>query len=291
VIGWKHHPEEIHVTPAGGLVLPTPRRHALSLQPLLMSGPDDQPVLLSPEKVRQRLVGGYMPGVISEWKETNLTVQQLAFGSLLEGDQVLTGREVLLGLSRFTLRNDSDQRVKGSFGIRIGEGARHQSMRKYHPVYPGKLSYADSVVREENGEAAVCVVKNTLGEISFTHAERVKRPSDHLVLNEQLASIAKPELEIDFERKDGALAIGGRPWPRGVDLYVEMSPGHSSSAAAQVEVVAAGEKRVAGWLGRSGLVAENKIRPEVYLAGGECSGPLSWSVLQKLLPEGPGQTH
>lgn len=289
VIGWKHHPEEIHVTPAGGLVLPTPRRHALSLQPLLVFGADAQPALLSSAKVQQRLVGGYMPGILSDWKENDLAIQHLAFGSLLEGEQVLTGREVLVGLSRFTLRNDSNRKMQGAFCIRIGEGARQQSMNRFHPVYPGKLDYSDSLVREENGDTALCVLKNSLDEIAFAPSGTVQQPSDYLVLNKSFGSIDTPQLEIDFERSDGVLTFGGRPWPQGFDLYMEMSPGHSSPVAAEIEIVTTGEGKIAGWLGRDGFTASNKILPEAYLSAGEASGPFAWQALQKLFPKGRGK--
>jgi hypothetical protein len=289
VIGWKHHPEEIHVTPAGGMVLPTPRLPALALQPALQLETSPPPVLLIPEKVEQRLVDGYKPGIISEWKDKGLIVRQTVFGTLLEGEEVLTGAETLVGLSRFTLRNDSDDRIAGTFCIRVGEGARQQSMKQFHPVYPTPLTFEKPFIREENGDAAVCFLKNSLGEVSFVRANSTARSSDHMILNEDVKSVATPEYEIPFERTQEQLRIGGRAWPQGMDLYLEMSPGHSSSVAAEVEIVNGGHARKLGWLGVSGLTKQDRPAAREFLAPGEISGSLGWRVIQDSLPQGGGK--
>jgi hypothetical protein len=288
VIGWKHHPEEIHVTPAGGLVLPAPRRHALSLQAALMIGTNEKPGLLSPEKVSQKLVDGYKPGVMSEWKESGITVKHLAFGTLLEGEEVVTGRETLVGMSRFSLKNTSDALISGTFCIRLGEGARHQSMNKFHPVYPGRLTFTDSGVFEENGELAVRVLENSLGQISFAAAAPAQVNRFGVVLNENLNSIRKPEFEIEYERKQDSVTIGGRIWPAGADVYLEMSPAHSSPVAAEVELTGS-NAHVAGWLGKRGFIAGKSLSALDFLSAGEFSGALDWDTLKGLLPEGQGR--
>lgn len=289
VIGWKHHPEEIHVTPAGGMVLPSPRQPALVLQPALLLGTNSVPMLLAPEKVTQRLVDGYKPGIVSEWRENGLTIRQVVFGTLLKGEEVQTGREPLVGLSRFTVRNDTDGRVAGALCIRIGEGARFQSMKQFHPAYPKPLTFSDSFIREENGETAACILQNTLGRISFVPAPSASADSGHVALNEDLKSVSRPEYEIAFERSDEQLRVGGRAWLSGMDLYMEMSPGHSSSVAAEVEIINGGGSQKLGWLGRSGLSKGTRPSADEFLHGGEISGPLAWPVIRDALPQGSGK--
>jgi hypothetical protein len=288
IIGWKHHPEEIHVTPAGGLVLPEPRRHPLSLQPALALGENVTPALLSPDEVTQQLVDGYKPGVRSEWFRGGLRIAQLAFGTLLEGEEVRTGRETLVGLSRFTIRNESRERVTGMFCVCLGEGARHQSMKRFHPVYPGVLRYSAPFVREENEAAAVCVLANSLGRLSFAPSTAAEKRRDEVVLNESLSTIRRPEFEIDFVRQGERVSLGGRDWPAGVDLYLEMSVAHSIPVGAEIELQGAGTRIIAGWLGRRGY-ASTTLPTVDYVAPGGASGPLPWRELKNLLPQGRGK--
>ncbi len=288
IIGWKHHPEEIHVTPAGGLVLPDPRRLPLSLQPALALGENSVPLLLSPEAVTQQLVDGYKPGVLSQWSRGGLRINQLAFGTLLEGEEVRTGREPLIGLTRFTLKNESAGRLQGAFYVCLGEGARHQSMKQFHPIYPAPLRFAAPFVSEENGTVAVCVLGNADGQITFAPAGATPQGGAAVVLNEAAAPISQPEMAIDYQRQGDKLMFGGREWPAGVDLYLEASPGHTSPVGAEVEIKSPDGQTKAGWLGKRGLVA-GALAANEFLGPGEASAPLTWDELKHLLPEGRGK--
>jgi hypothetical protein len=280
IIGWKHYPEEIHVTPAGALVLPEPRRpFSLCLQPALALEGESVPAVLDPDAVRQQLVDGYKPGVLSEWGRGGVKVRQLAFGSLLEGEEVRTGRETLVGLSRFSLRNESDRIVKGILYFCLGEGARHQSIKQFHPVYPGALRWVGRSVLEQNGDVAVSVLENSLGRVAFTPMLAAGGQGTALVLNAGGNTITQPELVIDIERAGDQVMVGGRIWPAGIDLYLEASTRHVSPVSAQIESSTGGQ----GWLGASGY---GSIPPKTgeYVAPGKVSGPLLWRDLKSLLP-------
>ena len=108
VIGWKDHPEEIHVAPNGALVFPASvLPGGLYLLPRLRTGDVGVPELLDANAVAQELVDGYLPGVRSTWKMRGFTVRELAFANLLENPAVRTGREILVTAVRWTVKNGS----------------------------------------------------------------------------------------------------------------------------------------------------------------------------------------
>jgi len=141
IIGWKHHPQEIHVTPSGALVLPSPRTPAaLYLAPLIaLDG--GEPSLFDAGGVTQSLVDGFKPGIYSYWKTGGVKVVQAAFGSLLEGREVLTG-------------NEPKAPVRGELLLNFTEGPRGIRAAGIGPAYPRRLAFSRGMVAEEDGSAS-----------------------------------------------------------------------------------------------------------------------------------------
>jgi hypothetical protein len=142
VIGWKNHPEEIHVAPNGALVFPKAALPGgLYLLPRIQLGAGSPLRLLDPGAVIQELVDGYLPGIRSEWKTQGFRVRELAFATLLEVPAVRTGRESLVTMARWTVKNESgrDEPVRLSF--MIGEAVSGQSLFKTPPAYPNPLAF------------------------------------------------------------------------------------------------------------------------------------------------------
>jgi hypothetical protein len=153
VIGWKEHPEEIHVAPNGALVFPrTPLPGGLYLLPLIQVGPAPAPVLLPPDKVVQELVDGYLPGVRSEWQVGGVRIRELAFATLLESPKLRTGRETLVAVVRWTLRNESGGDEPLHLGFRIGQAVSDLSLFNEPPAYPAALIFKNSLVLETGGK-------------------------------------------------------------------------------------------------------------------------------------------
>lgn len=286
IIGWKNHPEEIHVTPAGGLVFPEPRWPAsLSMTPALRVGDDAAPALLNPDVVSQHLVDGYKPGVESQWQTGGLKIHQLAFGSLLEGEEVLTGRETLIGLCRYTIKNESSTNIAGQLYLCFGEGARHQSIKRFQRLYPGTLSFTSPFLVESSGVIAACVLRNSLGAISFKPADISQTKGTYSVLNQDERTVQGAEYIVEIKRKGDNITIGDWNPRAGFDLYFEASKKHSSPVGIELEVKSGGNSRIIGWLSRHGL--SNEAPPEnEFLAPGDLSEPISWADLSRSLPQG-----
>lgn len=158
VIGWKEHPEEIHVAPNGALVFPkTPLPGGLYLLPLLQSGSSSGPELLDPDCVVQELVDGYLPGVLSRWKVGKFRVRELVFATLLEGPTVRTGREMLMAVASWTVKNESEREEAARLAFRIGEAVSGQSLLKTPPAYPAPLAFKRPFMVETGGKILIRV--------------------------------------------------------------------------------------------------------------------------------------
>jgi hypothetical protein len=142
VIGWKEHPEEIHVAPNGALVFPAAALPGgLYLLPRLQVGPAGPLELFSPDAVAQELVDGYLPGVRSEWKVRGLVVSELAFATLLEAPLVRTGRETLVAVSRWTVKNVSGREEPVRLAFTAGQATSGQSLFRMPPAFPAPLVF------------------------------------------------------------------------------------------------------------------------------------------------------
>ena len=142
VIGWKDHPEEIHVAPNGALVFPARvLPGGLYLLPRLRTGDVAVPEFLDANAVTQELVDGYLPGVRSSWKVRGVAVRELAFAMLLENPTVRTGRETLVTVVRWTLKNGSGRLEDVRLSFFVGQAVSGLSLFKAPPPYPGTLVF------------------------------------------------------------------------------------------------------------------------------------------------------
>jgi hypothetical protein len=142
VIGWKEHPEEIHVAPNGALVFPAAELPGgLCLLPRVQVGPAGPLELLSPDAVAQGLIDGYLPGVRSEWKVRGMVVAELAFATLIEAPVVRTGRETLVAVTRWTVKNGSGREEPVRLAFTAGQAASGQSLFKMPPAFPAPLTF------------------------------------------------------------------------------------------------------------------------------------------------------
>lgn len=142
VIGWKEHPEEIHVAPNGALVFPAAELPGgLYLLPRLQVGPAGTLELLNPDAVAQELIDGYLPGVRSQWKVAGCVVSELAFATLLEAPVVRTSRETLVAVSRWTVRNVSGREEPVRLAFMPGQAASGQSLYQTPPPFPAPLAF------------------------------------------------------------------------------------------------------------------------------------------------------
>jgi len=151
VIGWKNHPEEVHVAPNGALVFPAKTLPGgLYLLPRVRVG-DAAPELLDANAVTQELVDGYLPAVRSAWKVGNVTVRELAFATLLENPAVRTGREALVTNARWTVKNGSGGTVTLRLSFLAGQAVSGLSLFKLPPPYPGPLVFKSPFVLGPGG--------------------------------------------------------------------------------------------------------------------------------------------
>jgi hypothetical protein len=284
IIGWKDHPEEIHITPEGALVLPDPRKFPMYIAPLISIGNGD-PEVLPPDSVVTSLVDGYKPGVKSTWEKGGLQIMELAFGSLLQGQEVINGREVLLGLTRYSISNASPQAINGAFYLNFGEAIFGRSHKSLPPVYPGSLRYQEPLVIEQDGAVAACMLKNTLGKADFLRAQSQNDSDNELVLNVTEATVKSPQFDVPVIRDGDAISVGSWHSDRGIDLYYLSPTKHSSAGVAEVSIASGmGTNRV-GFLKKLDFA---KSMPPVseFIMPGEHSGPLEWRVLKEYIPQG-----
>ncbi|MGD1008734.1 MAG: hypothetical protein ABR951_01125 [Candidatus Aminicenantales bacterium] len=208
VIGWKEHPEEIHVAPNGALVFPkTPLPGGLYLLPLLQLGSTAGPELLDPDSVVQELVDGYLPGVRSGWKLGGFQVRELAFATLLEGPTVRTGREMLVAVARWTVKNESGREQAVRLAFRIGEAVSGQSLFKTPPAYPAPLAFKRPFMVETGGRILI--------RVSASRVTVALQPS--LQAGKALSTFPPgTDLTIDFRLRPGE--------ERPIDLFIPYVP-------------------------------------------------------------------
>jgi hypothetical protein len=195
VIGWKEHPEEIHVAPNGALVFPRAALPGgLYLLPLIEVGPGSAPGLLDPDKAVQELVDGYLPGIWSTWHVGSLRVRELAFATLLEASKLRTGREILVTVARWRLKNESGREESVRLAFRIGEAVSGQSLFKEPPAYPAPLLFKHPFVVETGGKI---LLRAGVAEaaVALKPVARAGGPSG--------TAPAGQELTIDFRLKPG----------------------------------------------------------------------------------------
>lgn len=293
IVGWKHHPEEVHVTPTGGLVLPRSRPDAgLYLAVLLETAgttrpADESRLMPDPDQATSRLVDGYLPAIEYTWRAGDLALKQLAFATVAVGEEVRTGREPLLTYVRYTLTNHGDQPRPLSFALQFGEAVGGHSLRKLPPVYPRELSWRPPYVLEPDGKvAAVLLTPGALVSLQPLPPLPADQPDKYLVLNADEAAVESPDYRIDLVREGDAVQIGEWRSPEGVEFYVEASRVHNLPIAVDVEVLADDKPAAAvGRIFRTGFSTDQRPAAE-YLAPGEHGGPVPWAELSKHLPQG-----
>jgi hypothetical protein len=208
VIGWKEHPEEIHVAPNGALVFPrTPLPGGLYLLPFLQIEPGTAPELLDPDSVAQELVDGYLPGVRSGWKVGEFKVRELAFATLLEGPAVRTGRETLVAVARWTVKNESGREGPVRLAFRIGEAVSGQSLFKVPPAYPAPLAFRRPFIVETGGKILIRVSASKV-TVALNPSSKAGGALE--------TSPAGTDLAIDFRLKPGE--------DKTVDLFIPYFP-------------------------------------------------------------------
>lgn len=208
VIGWKGHPEEVHVAPNGALVFPKAALPGgLYLLPRVRIGPSSLPELLDANAVTQELVDGYLPGVRSGWKVKDFWIRQLAFATLLEAPAVRTGREPLVAAARWTVKNESSREEQVRLAFKIGEAVSGQSLFKAPPSYPDPLAFKRPFILRADGK--ILLRASAPGAaVAFSSAAE---PAD-------AAGPAPPrnELIVDFRLKPGE--------ERTIDLFIPYFP-------------------------------------------------------------------
>lgn len=168
IIGWKHHPEEVHVAPNGALAFPwVGKPEGVYVLPVVQSGTGGPGTLLDPGTVSQELVDGYKPGVKSVWSVKPFRFSQLAFATLLEGLKVRTGQETLIALARWTVKNESAREDTAKLVFKIGEAVRGLSVFKAPPAFPATLTFKLPFLRRPDGKIMLKAVAPG-GAIRFT---------------------------------------------------------------------------------------------------------------------------
>ncbi len=293
IIGWKHHPEEFHVTPTGGLVLPRNAPHAglflaMLVEPLGASRPADEGRLLpNPDQAAARLIDGYLPAIEHTWELGDLRLTQVALATLAAGDEVRTGREPLLAHVRTTLANRGEAERSFHLALQFGEAVGGHPLRRIPPVYPRELSWQPPWVLEPDGRVAAVILTPKKG-ISFAPLPPLPpdQPDKYLVRNADAATVSSPAYTIEITRQGDAVRIGDWHSPCGVEFYVEASRSHNLPIAVDVEVTTGDEPAiVVGGIYRTGFSVAQRPAAE-YLAPGEHGGPVPWVELAKRLPQG-----
>ncbi len=281
IIGWKEHPEEVHVTPNGALVFPRPGvPRGLYLTPFLGDAP------FSLEKVNRHLVDGYMPGIESEWSVSDLRVRQLAFCTLLGSDTVKTGREPLVAFTRYRVENPSKKSRTVRLWLNFGEAVMGQSMASVPPPYLRTLRFQRPFVMEPEDTVAACVLSH--GRVGFRPLSLPTRTDDsrYTTINVHGEAMG-PDVPIDVVREGGAVRVGRWRSERGFDVHMEASMGHSVPVAAEVDIVSPGGEMIhLGTLYRGGL---SETKRGEFIKAGEHSAPIPWSLLASVLPQGPSK--
>jgi hypothetical protein len=287
IVGWKNHPEEIHVTPNGALVFPrADETHGLYLAPLVQEG-DAEPRLLPLDGADRALVDGYKPGILSAWSAGGVTVKQEVFGTLLHGEEVRTGREPLLGLCRWTLTNPTRTHKTVSLWLNFGAAVPGMPMDAPPPAYGRRLSFDTPAVSEPDGKVAAVLL--TPGLDAAFHPLPARSEGDagrFTVLNGEEKTVEGAAFEVPVRRDGDKITANGWTSPNGADLYFEASRKHSSSTALDVEIVGAdGAVTSVGKLFRTGL--SRGMRPDgEFMRPGEHSSAVPWSVLKDRIPQG-----
>lgn len=207
IIGWKDHPEEIHVAPNGALVLPVEGKYrGLYVVPLVQTGPAGPPAPLDPRSAIEELVEGYMPGVRSSWNVAGIRLSRLAFATLLESAAVRTGRETLVGIARWTVKNETPREAPVRLHFRIGEAIPGLSLFKLPPNPPGTLRYKAFFVYDAAGKILMrCAVPARPAPL----AKPAKSPLS-------FSTSTGPTLTVDLPLKPGE--------EKTVDLFVPYFP-------------------------------------------------------------------
>jgi len=287
IIGWKEHPEEVHVTPAGGLVFPREGQPGGLYLSVSLGPAGAEPAPPDADAVATKLVDGYMPGVESVWTRDGVELRQLVFGSLLEGTTVKTGREPLLAVVRHTVVNKADQPRQVTLGFSFGQAIGGHNLKLLPPVYPSELSFEAPFVREPGGAVAACLLgKGAKAAFQPLAPLPPDEPVRYTVLNADEATVESPEYTVEVSREADAIQIGQWRSEKGADLHYEGSRVHGLAVALDVEVAGADGKVIpVGKLYRGGLSAETRPAEE-YVLPRSHSGPIPWSVLSKHLPQG-----
>jgi hypothetical protein len=301
IIGWKAHPEEVHVVPTGALAFPPPNALAntgLYLTPLIGSRPagtasptNGAVLMLDPDHVSRRLVDGYLPGVESTWDANGIQVLQLAFCTLLAGTEVRAGNESLVAFTRHKLTNKSDQTRQVTFAFNFGRALRRYPMRKIPPAYHGILTLDKSLVTDSTSGRVVAALLNRQPpntEISFrpSDASQPTGKNQYTVLNHAEQIISGPEFSIPLTRNRTTVRCAAWSSARGIDLYIQASPIHGVEVAMELEIVSPdGAVRKAGKLFRGGFTPATQPDGE-YIPPGSCAEPIRWATLSGLIPEG-----
>ncbi|MBP7937308.1 MAG: hypothetical protein KA354_21905 [Phycisphaerae bacterium] len=293
IIGAKVHPEEVHVTPSGGLIFPRRGQTEGPCVAILVGsrpngeqGSGEANLALPPvEAVTSKLVEGYMPGVEHTWTMGDLQVRQVAFATQGGKFESSTANEPLIAMIRYTIANRSASGHEVVAAILFGEAPPDLSVKAVPPVRPEALSFEAPFVRGANGSTAACLLSQDL-KVSFKPLPKGPDSSHCLLLNEKAETVKSPEYTVNIERRGDAIMIG--PWhsPGGADVYVESFRGHSTPMAAGVEVVGQDGKAVSiGTLYRTTFSTD--VRPVAdFISPGQCSAVLPWARLAKVLPGG-----
>jgi len=204
VIGWKNHPEEVHVAPNGALVFPKAALPGgLYVFPRVRFGPVGPLELLDPTTVAQELIDGCLPGVKSEWRAGDFRVREVAFATLLDAPEVRSGRETLVTVARLTVKNQSGREEAARISVMIGEAVSGHSLFKTPPAYPDTLAFKSPFIVRADGRMLMRVAAAGAA-IAFHPAVKAPAP----------APAAQPEndLTFDFRLKPGE--------ERTIDLFI-----------------------------------------------------------------------
>jgi hypothetical protein len=293
IIGAAFHPEEVHVTPSGELILPyTEIWKGLCVATLAGTRPADgapgQPTAMLPvEAMNWRLVDGYMPGVENQWTIGDVELRQLAFATSGGIFESATGQEPLVALVRYTLTNKASAPREAVLAIQFGQAYGGLSMKTVPPVYPQELSFAAPYVRQKDGKVVACVLTKDAA-VSFKPLGPAPEasPTNYTLVNEKAESVKGPEHAVDVERNGDALTIGSWPSPAGADLFVEASKTHGSGMVVDVRVATPdGTVTPVGTLDRTRFSVK-AVAVEDFIFPGEHSAALPWAALAKSLPQG-----
>jgi hypothetical protein len=295
VIGAAYHPEEVHVTPSGELMLPyTETFTGLCVAPLVgaqASAEGIRPIPLSLPPVeadKWRLVEGYMPGVENQWTFGDIELRQLAFATAGGGFLSTTGREPLVTLVRYTLTNKSSSPRNAALAIGFGQAFAGLSMKAVPPIYPQRLSYDAPLIRRQDGAVVARLIRKDASP-SFKPLGSVPDadPAHYCVLNGKGESIKGPDFTFEVERSGDAVAIGGWQAPAGADVYIEAPATHTLGMAVNMKVVdPQGKEKTIGTIHRSHFLTEKSGAQICYIAPGRHSARMPWSELAKRLPQG-----